>query len=119
MTDKDVLDHFMKSGALLEGHFQLRSGLHSNRFFQAALVLQYPDIAEKLCAALSIFEMSANHAVTPTRVGPASAPGRWGAGGNGTGSPRAMEAKKTARQSGKRSRKGGIGGFGNIRAADG
>jgi orotate phosphoribosyltransferase len=53
MTDKDVLNHFMKSGALLEGHFLLRSGLHSNRFFQAALVLQYPDIAEKLCSALA------------------------------------------------------------------
>ena len=53
MTDKDVLNHFMKSGALLDGHFQLRSGLHSNRFFQAALVLQYPDIAEKLCSALA------------------------------------------------------------------
>ncbi len=53
MTDNDVLNHFMKSGALLEGHFQLRSGLHSNRFFQAALVLQYPDIAEKLCAELA------------------------------------------------------------------
>ncbi len=53
MTDKDVLDYFVKSGALLEGHFLLRSGLHSNRFFQAALVLQYPDIAEKLCAALA------------------------------------------------------------------
>jgi orotate phosphoribosyltransferase len=53
MTDKDVLNHFMKSGALLEGHFLLRSGLHSNRFFQAALVLQYPDIAEILCAALA------------------------------------------------------------------
>ena len=53
MTDKDVLNHFMESGALLEGHFLLRSGLHSNRFFQAALVLQYPAIAEKLCAALA------------------------------------------------------------------
>ena len=53
MTDKDVLNHFMKSGARLEGHFLLRSGLHSNRFFQAALVLQYPDIAEKLCSALA------------------------------------------------------------------
>ncbi len=53
MTDNDVLNHFIKSGALLEGHFLLRSGLHSNRFFQAALVLQYPDIAEKLCAQLA------------------------------------------------------------------
>ncbi|HBC86854.1 MAG TPA: orotate phosphoribosyltransferase [Lentisphaeria bacterium] len=53
MTDNDVLNDFLKSGALLEGHFQLRSGLHSNRFFQAALVLQHPLIAERLCAELA------------------------------------------------------------------
>ena len=39
--------------ALLNGHFQLRSGLHSNQFFQAALLLQYPDKAEKACRALA------------------------------------------------------------------
>ena len=39
MTDKDVLNHFIKSGALLEGHFLLRSGLHSNRFFLRSVLL--------------------------------------------------------------------------------
>jgi len=37
---------------LLSGHFELRSGLHSDRFFQCANVLRYPRVAEKLCAEL-------------------------------------------------------------------
>lgn len=37
-----VLQIFKETGALLEGHFQLTSGLHSNRYFQCAKVLQYP-----------------------------------------------------------------------------
>ena len=49
MTEKEIIDILEKSGALLSGHFQLRSGLHSNRFFQAALLLQYPDKAETVC----------------------------------------------------------------------
>ncbi|MDD5698475.1 MAG: orotate phosphoribosyltransferase [Victivallaceae bacterium] len=53
MTKSEIIVVFKEAGALLEGHFKLRSGLHSNRFFQAALVLQYPDIAEKLCAELA------------------------------------------------------------------
>jgi orotate phosphoribosyltransferase len=43
-----VLDLFRRSGALLEGHFKLTSGLHSERYLQSALVLQYPDLAEAL-----------------------------------------------------------------------
>jgi len=43
-----VLDLFRRSGALLEGHFRLTSGLHSERYLQSALVLQYPDLAEAL-----------------------------------------------------------------------
>ncbi|OGV34028.1 MAG: orotate phosphoribosyltransferase [Lentisphaerae bacterium GWF2_45_14] len=53
MTEDEVVKIFQKAGALLDGHFILRSGLHSSRFFQAALILQYPDIAEKLCAELA------------------------------------------------------------------
>lgn len=53
MDDKQIYDIFRDSKALLEGHFKLRSGLHSNRFFQAALLLQYPDKAEAVCAALA------------------------------------------------------------------
>lgn len=38
--ESSVLALFRKSGALLEGHFVLRSGLHSRQFFQCALALQ-------------------------------------------------------------------------------
>ena len=49
MTEKQVLKHFEETGALLSGHFELRSKLHSDRYFQCANVLRYPRIAEKLC----------------------------------------------------------------------
>jgi orotate phosphoribosyltransferase len=52
MTEKTVLDAFKKTEALLEGHFELRSKLHSNRYFQCANVLRYPRIAARLCDAL-------------------------------------------------------------------
>jgi orotate phosphoribosyltransferase len=41
-----VIDEFRKTGALLEGHFQLSSGLHSTVYLQCALVLQFPEKAE-------------------------------------------------------------------------
>ena len=53
MTNEEIIKIFKESGALLDGHFQLRSGLHSNQFFQAALLLQYPDKAEKVCRKLA------------------------------------------------------------------
>jgi orotate phosphoribosyltransferase len=42
-----------KTGALLEGHFELSSGLHSAAYVQCAQVLQYPDLAEKLGSLLA------------------------------------------------------------------
>jgi orotate phosphoribosyltransferase len=53
MNKDEIMKRFKESGALLDGHFKLRSGLHSNRFFQAALLLQHPDIAGELCAELA------------------------------------------------------------------
>jgi orotate phosphoribosyltransferase len=52
MEQEAVLDLFRKSGALLEGHFRLSSGLHSNRYLQSALVLQYPELAAALGNAI-------------------------------------------------------------------
>src|SRR6476660_1055016 len=52
MTRDELLDLFRKSGALLEGHFRLTSGLHSPGSLQCALVLQYPDHAEALGRAI-------------------------------------------------------------------
>ncbi len=48
----EIMAAFARSGALLEGHFELRSGLHSDRFFQCAMALRFPDVAEQLCRAL-------------------------------------------------------------------
>lgn len=50
---EDLLSLFRKSGALLDGHFVLRSGLHSRQFFQCALLLQHTDIATDVCGRLA------------------------------------------------------------------
>lgn len=47
-NDEMVLDTLRESGALLEGHFLLSSGRHSDRYCQCARLLQYPDKAEKV-----------------------------------------------------------------------
>ena len=49
----NVMKIFKDSGALLEGHFLLHSGRHSNKFLQCAQALQYPKYAEQLCKALA------------------------------------------------------------------
>ena len=53
MTQDEVIKMFKQSEALLEGHFRLTSGLHSDRYLQCALVLQNPRQAEALGAALA------------------------------------------------------------------
>jgi orotate phosphoribosyltransferase len=62
MTQDEVLRLFRESGALLEGHFRLSSGLHSAGYLQCALVLQYPPRAEALGRALAA--TLAGHAAT-------------------------------------------------------
>jgi orotate phosphoribosyltransferase len=52
MKPDDVLKCFLETGALLKGHFELRSKLHSDQYFQCALVLRYPDIAARLSKAV-------------------------------------------------------------------
>ena len=53
MTENEILQIFRQNSALLEGHFILSSGLHSDRYIQCALVLQYPSIAEQLGSELA------------------------------------------------------------------
>lgn len=53
MNVDQVLKEFKKSGALLEGHFILSSGLHSDKFLQKALVFQDAKRTAKLCKALA------------------------------------------------------------------
>src|SRR5206468_5311769 len=50
---EDLLALFRKTGALLDGHFVLRSGLHSREYFQCALLLQNTEIAAKVCGWLA------------------------------------------------------------------
>src|SRR5437762_12318492 len=49
----DLLALFRKTGALLDCHFILRSGLHSRQYFQCALLLQHTEIAAKVCGWLA------------------------------------------------------------------
>ena len=53
MNTEDVLNLFRESGALLQGHFILSSGLRSPVFLQKARVFMHPEKAEKLCKALA------------------------------------------------------------------
>ena len=53
MTSDEVLETFRRSGALLEGHFRLSSGLHSSGYLQCALILQHPADAELLGRAIA------------------------------------------------------------------
>ena len=53
MTRDELLDLYRRSGALLEGHFRLTSGLHSPGYLQCALVLQHPQHAEALGRAIA------------------------------------------------------------------
>ena len=53
MNAEQVIDQFRDTGALLEGHFQLSSGLHSTVYLQCALVLQFPDKAENFGRAIA------------------------------------------------------------------
>ncbi len=53
LSDADVLKIFKSTGALLEGHFLLTSGRHSNQYFQCAKVLQYPNYTAEICSVIA------------------------------------------------------------------
>lgn len=71
MTEQDVLQVFRDTGALLEGHFVLRSGLHSRQYFQCALALQDMRTVEKLGAELAskVRHLGARTVVAPAMGG--------------------------------------------------
>ena len=52
MNSEQILEHFRNTNALLEGHFILSSGLHSPKYLQCALALQYPADAAKFARAI-------------------------------------------------------------------
>ncbi|MGD9896532.1 MAG: orotate phosphoribosyltransferase [Candidatus Methylacidiphilaceae bacterium] len=49
----DLLQRLRATGALMEGHFLLRSGLHSRQFLQCGLLLQHARLASEVCGALA------------------------------------------------------------------
>jgi len=53
MKKEEILKLFEKTGAILEGHFILSSGFHSPKYLQCALLLERPDISEKVCSELA------------------------------------------------------------------
>jgi orotate phosphoribosyltransferase len=71
MNQDAVLRLFRDSGALLEGHFRLSSGLHSGGYLQCALVLQHPRHAEELGRALgeALAGFGANVVLSPALGG--------------------------------------------------
>lgn len=71
MTENEVLDLMSGAGALLEGHFRLSSGLHSQRYLQCAVALQHPVIAEQLGGALAAKWGAAGHPRPDLVVSPA------------------------------------------------
>ena len=48
IKEREIIELLKKTGALLTGHFKLSSGLHSDQYFQYALVLQHPECAQRL-----------------------------------------------------------------------
>ncbi|TQQ85122.1 orotate phosphoribosyltransferase [Peptacetobacter hominis] len=52
MSNVDVIEILKKSDALLEGHFLLSSGKHSNRYIQCAKVLRFPEYAEQVLSTV-------------------------------------------------------------------
>jgi len=71
MLEPDLLSAFRRSGALLEGHFRLSSGLHSAGYLQCALVLQHPRDASAIGAALGerVRSFGANAVLSPALGG--------------------------------------------------
>lgn len=53
MTEQEIMDIFVKTGAIMEGHFLLTSGRHSNRYVEKFNVLQQPKYTEALCQELA------------------------------------------------------------------
>ncbi len=53
LNENEILGIFRETGALLEGHFLLTSGKHSNVYFQCAKVLQYPDYTKQICELIA------------------------------------------------------------------
>jgi len=61
MTEEKILTLMEELGALHSGHFLLSSGLHSDRYFQCARLLQFPELARELGSAMGEFFAETQH----------------------------------------------------------
>ncbi|MBI3013247.1 MAG: orotate phosphoribosyltransferase [Elusimicrobia bacterium] len=77
MNESEIKKFFLDKGAMLEGHFQLTSGRHSDLYLQCALILQYPDLAEKLGESL-VARVREENAGIPVRVDAVCSPALGG-----------------------------------------
>ena len=73
MTETEIRQIFVEKEALLEGHFKLTSGRHSDLYVQCALVLQYPEVSERLGVAL-VQRIREENAGIPVKVNAVCAP---------------------------------------------
>jgi orotate phosphoribosyltransferase len=71
VMSEDLLALFRKTGALLDGHFVLRSGLHSRQYFQCAILLQHTDVAAQVCGQLAdkLREFDCDSVISPALGG--------------------------------------------------
>jgi orotate phosphoribosyltransferase len=71
LAEASTEDLFRDAGALREGHFQLKSGLHSPRYLEKFLVLQYPTLASEICRRMAVraARLGPNVVVGPTTGG--------------------------------------------------
>lgn len=53
LTKEKIIEIFKETGVMLEGHFLLTSGRHSDKYMQCAKLFQYPDISEMFCKELA------------------------------------------------------------------
>lgn len=69
LNKMDVLGLLQEHGAVVSGHFQLASGLHSPVYVQTALVLQYPHVANKIARAICVkFPQAVDVVISPGMV---------------------------------------------------
>lgn len=70
-TQEEILGLFRGCGALLDGHYILRSGLHSRQFFQCATLLQNTGLAAKVCGSLAarVADLACDAVISPALGG--------------------------------------------------
>jgi len=62
----DIIGILQEHGAILDGHFQLPSGFHSQTYIQTSIVLQYPTIAQKIAKEMAKrFNQEINVVISP------------------------------------------------------